>query len=93
MDLAFTAEQQAARELAAEFVDREIIPHAAEWDRREQVDPAHRETLRALIEARQTSLLADALGAGERVYAEKPKAFRRRLRAYWRAWRRPVRDR
>ena len=38
MDLAFTAEQQAARELAAEFVDREIVPHAAAWDRREQVD-------------------------------------------------------
>jgi CYTH domain-containing protein/CHAD domain-containing protein len=65
---------------------------AADLDRREQVDPAHRETLRALIEARQTSLLADALGAGERVYAEKPKAFRRRLRAYWRAWRRAAQD-
>src|SRR6185312_11201287 len=38
MDLSFTAEQQAARELAAEFVDREILPHAAAWDRREQVD-------------------------------------------------------
>jgi alkylation response protein AidB-like acyl-CoA dehydrogenase len=38
MDLSFTAEQQAARELAAEFVDREIMPHAAAWDRREQVD-------------------------------------------------------
>jgi alkylation response protein AidB-like acyl-CoA dehydrogenase len=38
MDLALTAEQQAARELAAEFVDREIVPHAAAWDRREQVD-------------------------------------------------------
>jgi hypothetical protein len=38
MDLAFTTEQRAARELAADFVDREIVPHAAEWDRREQVD-------------------------------------------------------
>jgi alkylation response protein AidB-like acyl-CoA dehydrogenase len=38
MDLSFTAEQRGARELAAEFVDREIIPHAAAWDRREQVD-------------------------------------------------------
>jgi alkylation response protein AidB-like acyl-CoA dehydrogenase len=38
MDLALTAEQQAARELAAEFVDREIVPHAAAWDRRERVD-------------------------------------------------------
>jgi CYTH domain-containing protein/CHAD domain-containing protein len=56
---------------------------------REEVDAAHRPILMALIEARQASLLADALSAGERIYAEKPKAFERRLRAYWRAWRRP----
>jgi CYTH domain-containing protein/CHAD domain-containing protein len=57
---------------------------------RSEVDPAHRETLRTLIEARQAVLLADARRLGERVYAEKPKAFGRRLRAYWRAWRRPA---
>jgi CYTH domain-containing protein/CHAD domain-containing protein len=55
---------------------------------REEVDAVHRETLRTLIEARQASLLAEALAAGERIYAEKPKAFDNRLRAYWRAWRR-----
>jgi CYTH domain-containing protein/CHAD domain-containing protein len=55
---------------------------------REEVDPVHRETLRTLIEARQASLLAEALAAGERIYAEKPKAFSRRIRTYWRAWRR-----
>src|SRR5687767_9831013 len=38
MDLSLTPEQQAVRELASDFVDREILPHAAEWDRREQVD-------------------------------------------------------
>jgi CYTH domain-containing protein/CHAD domain-containing protein len=54
---------------------------------RAEVDPAHRETLRVLIESRQASLLADAVAAGERVYAEKPKALRRRMSAYWRAWR------
>jgi CYTH domain-containing protein/CHAD domain-containing protein len=53
---------------------------------REEVDAVHRETLRTLIEARQASLLAEARTAGERVYAEKPKAFDRRIRAYWRAW-------
>jgi CYTH domain-containing protein/CHAD domain-containing protein len=53
---------------------------------RNEVDAVHRETLRTLIEARQASLLADARAAGARVYAEKPKAFDRRLRAYWRAW-------
>jgi CYTH domain-containing protein/CHAD domain-containing protein len=55
---------------------------------REEVEPVHRETLRTLIEARQAELLAEARAAGERIYAEKPKAFGRRLRAYWRAWRR-----
>jgi CYTH domain-containing protein/CHAD domain-containing protein len=55
---------------------------------RTDVQPVDREKLRLLIEARQASLLAAARAAGERVYAERPKAFRRRIRGYWRAWRR-----
>jgi hypothetical protein len=39
MDLSLSPEQVAARRLAADFVDREVAPHAAEWDRRESVDP------------------------------------------------------
>jgi CYTH domain-containing protein/CHAD domain-containing protein len=54
---------------------------------RAEVDAVHRETLRTLIEARQESRLAEARAAGERVYAEKPTAFDRRMRAYWHAWR------
>jgi CYTH domain-containing protein/CHAD domain-containing protein len=61
---------------------------ALDLDERSQVDPAQRKTLKALIEARQEKLLGEARGAGERIYAEKPKAFSRRLRGYWRAWRR-----
>jgi len=61
---------------------------AEDLDRRLQLGAAQRETLKVLIEARQESLLAEARAAGERIYAEKPKAFSRRLRAYWRAWRR-----
>lgn len=38
MDLGLSEEQVAVRQLAAEFVDREIVPHAAAWDRVEQVD-------------------------------------------------------
>jgi CHAD domain-containing protein len=56
---------------------------------RTEVGATHRETLRGLIEARQADLLADAVAGAERVYAEKPKAFVGRLRAYWRAPRRP----
>ena len=40
-----------------------------------------------LIAARQEQLLGAALALGERLYAEKPKHFRRRLHGYWRAWR------
>jgi hypothetical protein len=38
MDLSLSPEQEAVRQLAADFVDREIVPHAAEWDRREAID-------------------------------------------------------
>ncbi|MGK8522481.1 acyl-CoA dehydrogenase family protein [Nocardia asteroides] len=38
MDLALSDEQTAARRMAADFVDREIVPHAARWDREERVD-------------------------------------------------------
>jgi CHAD domain-containing protein len=44
--------------------------------------------LEAAIDRRQARLAAAALELGRRLYAEPPKAFRRRLRAYWRAWRR-----
>ncbi len=38
MDLSLSEEQRAVRRLAADLVDREIIPYAADWDRAEQVD-------------------------------------------------------
>ena len=41
----------------------------------------------AAIERRQSELLDAAVAIGRRLYAEKPKAFRRRLERYWLAWR------
>ncbi|MEZ0069384.1 alkylation response protein AidB-like acyl-CoA dehydrogenase [Streptacidiphilus sp. MAP12-20] len=38
MNLELSEEQAAVRELAADFVNREIVPHAAAWDRAEEVD-------------------------------------------------------
>ncbi len=38
MDLALDEEHLALRRLAADFTDREIVPHAADWDRAESVD-------------------------------------------------------
>jgi CHAD domain-containing protein len=46
-------------------------------------------TLAELGERRQSELLAAALPLGERLYAEKPRQFARRLEAYWDAWRPP----
>jgi CHAD domain-containing protein len=49
--------------------------------------PADTDALIGLIDHRSEQLSAAVLQLGARVYAEKPKAFERRLRAYWRAWR------
>jgi CHAD domain-containing protein len=48
-----------------------------------------REPFAAAIAARQAELLDAATALGRRVYAEKPKAFRRRFEGYWSAWREP----
>ncbi len=46
-----------------------------------------REAFTKMIGCRQRELAERALELGERLYAEKPKAFRHRLRSYWHAWR------
>jgi alkylation response protein AidB-like acyl-CoA dehydrogenase len=38
VDLALTEEQQAFRKLARDFLDHEVVPHRAQWDRDETVD-------------------------------------------------------
>jgi CHAD domain-containing protein len=48
--------------------------------------------LAALAEQRQAELLAIALQLGDRLYAEKPSRFTRRIERYWRAWRPPSDD-
>jgi hypothetical protein len=45
------------------------------------------EKLLAAISERQDELAVEAIDLGERVYAEKPKAFERRMGAYWKRWR------
>jgi CHAD domain-containing protein len=41
----------------------------------------------SVIEGRQEELLEAAVPVGERLYAEPPKPFAKRMRSYWRAWR------
>jgi CHAD domain-containing protein len=56
-------------------------------ERRELLADGELEKLLASISERQDELADEAIAVGERVYAEKPKAFVSRLRSYWMAWR------
>src|SRR5829696_3319097 len=38
MDLSLTEEQQAFRDLARDFLERESVPHRMQWDRDESID-------------------------------------------------------
>jgi CHAD domain-containing protein len=49
--------------------------------------PVDLDAVIALLDHRRSQLRAQAMLLGERLYAEKPKAFRRRMRSYWKAWR------
>jgi CHAD domain-containing protein len=49
---------------------------------RDTLDP---EAIAALIARRQEELLGRAVAIGERLYAEKPKAFGKRIGEYWKA--------
>lgn len=52
---------------------------------RDCLTPEAGETLLRLIIERQRTLRKQARGLGERVYAEKPKRFRKRIQAWWKA--------
>jgi CHAD domain-containing protein len=54
-------------------------------DHRSEIDRDRVAAMQALIEGRQEELLEAAVPIGERLYAESPKTFVARLRAYWRA--------
>jgi len=56
-------------------------------DLRSRPDLGERDAFERAIGQRQDELLKAAFDVGRRLYAEKPKAFRRRIGAYWSAWR------
>jgi CHAD domain-containing protein len=56
-------------------------------DLRSRDDLGDRGAFEDAIEKRQQELLAAARAIGRRLYAEKPTAFKRRIKRYWRAWR------
>jgi CHAD domain-containing protein len=82
--LAETAEQ--AHALADRLGDHHDLA-VLEVDLQSRTDLGERGAFEAAIERPQEELLEAALDIGRRLYAEKPKAFRRRLERYWLAWR------
>ena len=52
-----------------------------------RADLTDRDAFEIAIQKRQDELLDAALDLGRRLYAEKPKAFRRRTERYWLSWR------
>lgn len=81
-----TAEQaHSLTELLGDHRDLALL--GADLRQREWIDSDERERFHAAISRRQDALLAEALELGARLYGETPKAYRRRLRSYWTAWR------
>jgi CHAD domain-containing protein len=58
---------------------------SGDLDGRAEIDGDEALTAHALIDGRQEELLEAAVPIGERLYAESPKAFVKRLHGYWRA--------
>ena len=56
----------------------------------ETIDPETRKLLTKLIESRRAELQSQAAALGKRMYAEQPSAFTKRMKAYWKAWRKDV---
>jgi CHAD domain-containing protein len=57
-----------------------------------RADLGDRTAFETAIEWRQEELLDAAIGISRRLYAEKPKAFGRRLKRYWLVWREATRS-
>jgi CHAD domain-containing protein len=71
-----------AHELADRLGDDHDLAVLADWVRRHaDADPE----FFAAVERRRSVLEADALTLGERIYADKPSAYVRRLRRLWKA--------
>jgi CHAD domain-containing protein len=74
-------------DLLGDHHDLEVLVADAR-DRRDLFGEAREaKTLAKLAGRRQDELLRQAVELGNRMYAEKPKAFGRRLESYWLAWR------
>jgi CYTH domain-containing protein/CHAD domain-containing protein len=81
------ASAEEAHRLADLLGDHHDLAVLAEDLRSREGLAAHRRASEELIAKRKEELLDEALALGSRLYAEKPKCFRRRMRGYWDSWR------
>ncbi|HEY6731050.1 MAG TPA: CHAD domain-containing protein [Solirubrobacterales bacterium] len=81
-----TATAEQAHELADLLGDHHDLAVLADDLAAREIN-GDRDAAKDLIDRRQGELLKCAFEVGERLFAEKPKAFRSRFEAYWLAWR------
>jgi CHAD domain-containing protein len=74
-------------DLLGDHHDLTVLAEDARSRAAELGDGDAQEALMELIERRQDELLDAAIPIGERLFAEDPKPYVRRIRSYWRAWR------
>lgn len=77
----------AAHQLAELLGDHHDLAVLAE-DLAAREVPGDRDAAKVVVDSRQSELMKCALEVGERLFAEKPKAFGSRFESYWLAWRR-----
>jgi CHAD domain-containing protein len=82
---AMTGAADEAHELSELLGDHHDLTVLIEEMRSQGEEDPDLEALVSLAERRQGELLHEALPSGDRLYAEKPKEFTRRLAAYWEA--------
>jgi len=66
--------------------DHDLALLAETIERSEHAIPSNTDVTITLIEQRRLELREQAFRTGRRLYAERPKAFMRRMRSYWDSW-------